>query len=52
MASLKAARSSPIVPLATEVALAAHEKLLQGSENFWLSSWLRNQVSLLSDAGS
>ena len=35
------------LPAAVSAAIAAHENLLQGSENFWLSSWLNNQVKLL-----
>ena len=34
----------PDHPAAREVATAAHERLLQDSENFWLSSWLRHQI--------
>ena len=34
-------------PGAVTAAIQAHEGLLQGSENFWLSSWLNNQISLL-----
>jgi len=29
-------------------AIDAHERLLDASENFWLSSWLRNQIDVLS----
>jgi alkyl sulfatase BDS1-like metallo-beta-lactamase superfamily hydrolase len=32
---------------ALEVSLAAHEGLEEGSENFWLTSWLRRQARLL-----
>jgi alkyl sulfatase BDS1-like metallo-beta-lactamase superfamily hydrolase len=32
---------------ALEVAIAAHSELLKASENFWLSSWLNNQLKLL-----
>ena len=35
------------VPGAVTAALAAHEALLQDSTNFWLSSWLKNQIKLL-----
>ena len=35
------------VPDALRAAIAAHEGLLQGSANFWLSSWLKNQIKLL-----
>ena len=36
-------------PDAIEVASTAHQSLLEASDNFWLSSWLRNQVRLLSE---
>jgi len=29
------------------VAISAHEALLRDSDNFWLSSWLRQQIALL-----
>jgi alkyl sulfatase BDS1-like metallo-beta-lactamase superfamily hydrolase len=32
---------------ALDAAIAAHEGLLQDSENFWLSSWLNNQIKML-----
>ena len=32
------------------VATRAHEALLQESDNFWLSSWLRKQIALLQTA--
>ena len=32
---------------ALAAAIAAHEQLLQDSENFWLSAWLKNQIKLL-----
>ena len=32
---------------AIEVAIAAHRDLLQSSENFWLTSWLSNQLKVL-----
>jgi alkyl sulfatase BDS1-like metallo-beta-lactamase superfamily hydrolase len=32
---------------AIEVAIAAHSDLLQSSENFWLTSWLSNQLKVL-----
>ena len=35
------------IPEAVSAAIAAHEGLLQNSENFWLSSWLKNQIKLL-----
>lgn len=35
------------VPDALRAAIAAHEGLLEGSANFWLSSWLNNQIKLL-----
>jgi alkyl sulfatase BDS1-like metallo-beta-lactamase superfamily hydrolase len=35
------------VPAAVSAALAAHENLLQASANFWLSSWLKNQIKQL-----
>ena len=35
------------VPDALRAAIAAHEGLLEGSANFWLSSWLKNQIKLL-----
>ncbi len=35
------------VPEAITAALAAHEGLLCESDNFWLSSWLKNQIRLL-----
>jgi alkyl sulfatase BDS1-like metallo-beta-lactamase superfamily hydrolase len=35
------------LPAAVTAALAAHEALLQDSANFWLSSWLKNQIKLL-----
>jgi alkyl sulfatase BDS1-like metallo-beta-lactamase superfamily hydrolase len=35
------------LPVAVNAALAAHEKLLQDSANFWLSSWLKNQIKQL-----
>jgi alkyl sulfatase BDS1-like metallo-beta-lactamase superfamily hydrolase len=35
------------VPEAVTAAIAAHEGLLQDSANFWLSSWLQNQIKLL-----
>ncbi|HEY6131036.1 MAG TPA: MBL fold metallo-hydrolase [Halioglobus sp.] len=34
-------------PGAVTAALAAHNALLQDSENFWLSAWLKNQIRLL-----
>ena len=34
-------------PEAVSAAIAAHEGLLSDSENFWLSSWLKNQIKLL-----
>ena len=37
----------PELPAAVSAALAAHEKLLQGSDNFWLSAWLNNQINRL-----
>ncbi|MCB1689749.1 MAG: MBL fold metallo-hydrolase [Halioglobus sp.] len=37
----------PPVPEAVNAAIAAHEGLLSDSTNFWLTSWLRNQVKLL-----
>lgn len=33
-------------------AVSVHESLLQSSENFWLSSWLQNQVTLLQAQGA
>ena len=39
------------LPGAISAAIAAHENLLRDSENFWLSSWLKNQIKLL-QAGS
>jgi alkyl sulfatase BDS1-like metallo-beta-lactamase superfamily hydrolase len=36
------------LPAAVSAAIAAHEKLLQDSANFWLSSWLKNQIKQLS----
>ena len=38
------------MPNARAVALAAHQALLQDSDNFWLSAWLKNQIKVLSDA--
>jgi alkyl sulfatase BDS1-like metallo-beta-lactamase superfamily hydrolase len=35
------------IPGAVTAALAAHEALLYDSANFWLSSWLKNQIKLL-----
>ena len=35
------------LPDAVLAAIAAHEGLLQDSTNFWLSSWLQNQIKLL-----
>jgi alkyl sulfatase BDS1-like metallo-beta-lactamase superfamily hydrolase len=35
------------LPVAVSAALAAHEKLLRDSTNFWLSSWLKNQIKRL-----
>ena len=35
------------MPEAVAAAITAHEKLLEDSENFWLSAWLNNQVKLL-----
>ena len=35
------------MPEAVSAAIAAHEGLLQDSENFWLSSWLKNQIKQL-----
>ncbi len=32
---------------ARDVAISAHEALLRDSDNFWLSSWLRQQIALL-----
>ncbi|MEZ5567524.1 MAG: alkyl sulfatase dimerization domain-containing protein [Halioglobus sp.] len=32
---------------AREVAIEAHERLLRSAENFWLQSWLRQQIALL-----
>ena len=34
-------------PGAVATASAAHEVLLDASENFWLSSWLKNQIKEL-----
>jgi hypothetical protein len=34
-------------PEAVMAAIAAHEGLLSDSSNFWLSSWLKNQIKLL-----
>jgi alkyl sulfatase BDS1-like metallo-beta-lactamase superfamily hydrolase len=34
-------------PGAVAAAIAVHENLLAGSENFWLSSWLKNQIKQL-----
>tara|TARA_R110002049_G_scaffold1716_10_gene13017 strand:+ start:810 stop:2063 length:1254 start_codon:yes stop_codon:yes gene_type:complete len=34
-------------PGALVAAIAAHEGLLEDSENFWLTSWLHNQIALL-----
>ncbi|MCB1705079.1 MAG: MBL fold metallo-hydrolase [Halioglobus sp.] len=39
--------AQPPLPDAIHAAIAAHEGLLQDSANFWLSSWLRNQVKVL-----
>jgi alkyl sulfatase BDS1-like metallo-beta-lactamase superfamily hydrolase len=38
------------MPVARDAALAAHEGLLRDSANFWLSSWLENQLQGLRDA--
>ena len=35
------------VPGAIAAAIAAHEGLLQDSDNFWLSSWLEHQIKQL-----
>jgi activator of 2-hydroxyglutaryl-CoA dehydratase len=35
------------IPGAVTAALLAHEALLRDSANFWLSSWLKNQIKLL-----
>ena len=35
------------MPEAVSAAIEAHEGLLEDSENFWLSSWLKNQIKLL-----
>lgn len=35
------------LPGAVAAAIAAHGKLLEDSENFWLSSWLNNQIKIL-----
>ena len=32
---------------AVALEIAVHEKLLESSENFWLSGWLQNQIKLL-----
>lgn len=40
------------VPGAITAALAAHQGLLQDSANFWLSSWLSNQIRLLQSQGA
>jgi alkyl sulfatase BDS1-like metallo-beta-lactamase superfamily hydrolase len=40
------------VPEAITVALAAHNGLLKESANFWLSSWLKNQIRLLQSQGA
>jgi hypothetical protein len=34
-------------PDAVTASIAAHEGLLSDSANFWLSSWLKNQIKLL-----
>jgi hypothetical protein len=34
-------------PGALATASAAHESLLDASENFWLSCWLKNQIKEL-----
>ena len=34
-------------PGALSAAIQAHQGLLQDSENFWLSSWLQQQITLL-----
>ena len=35
----------PQQPAALALAIEVHERLLQDSVNFWLSSWLRNQIA-------
>ena len=37
----------PHLPEAISAGIAAHNKLLQESDNFWLSAWLKNQIKLL-----
>lgn len=37
---------------AVDAAIMAHESLLSASDNFWLSSWLRNQVKRLTASRS
>jgi alkyl sulfatase BDS1-like metallo-beta-lactamase superfamily hydrolase len=39
--------SEPACRSALAVSLAAHERLERESENFWLTSWLRNQIESL-----
>jgi len=42
---------NPNEPAAVALAIEAHEKLLSASENFWLSAWLKQQISLLQKRG-
>jgi hypothetical protein len=35
------------LPEAVLAAIVAHEGLLEGSANFWLTSWLKNQIKRL-----
>lgn len=45
-------REAPGNARARETAKAAHEALLEESENFWLSAWLRHQIKTLDDGGA
>ncbi len=42
-------RAIPGEPAATDVAIAAHEKLEAASENFWLTAWLQKQIQNLTE---
>ena len=42
--------ASPTNPMALEVMIAAHEQLERESDNFWLTQWLRRQLTVLRGA--
>ena len=42
--------AEPDNSVAAEVGIEVHEILLSRTGNFWLSSWLKNQIKLLKGA--